>query len=78
METADVKPQPTDTSTINYADWQSRGADALAVGSVSGNPDGSLKVNFRLYDPVQNPAGGMSYSACARPRCAPPHTALPT
>ena len=63
VETADVKPQPTDTSTINYADWQSRGADALAVGSVSGNPDGSLKVNFRLYDPVRKTQlAGMSYS----------------
>ena len=64
VETADVKPQPTDTSTINYADWQSRGADALAVGSVSGNPDGSLKVNFRLYDPVRKTQiAGMSYTA---------------
>lgn len=63
VETADVRPQPTDATPVNYADWQSRGADALAVGSVSNNPDGTLKVNFRLYDPVRKTQlAGLSYS----------------
>jgi TolB protein len=34
----------------NYLDWKSRGADALAAGSMTGAPDGRYETRFRLYD----------------------------
>lgn len=34
----------------NFADWKSRGADALAVGSVTVMPDGRYETRFRLHD----------------------------
>ena len=64
VDTAGVNPQPTDASVINHSEWQGRGADALAVGSASSQPDGSIKINFRLYDPVRKTQiAGMSYTA---------------
>ncbi|WP_085317748.1 Tol-Pal system beta propeller repeat protein TolB [Derxia lacustris] len=39
-----------ENSQINYADWKSRGADALAVGSVTRLADGRYDVRFRLHD----------------------------
>jgi len=40
--------------TVNFPDWKSRGADALAVGSVSRLADGRYDVRFRLYDTVKS------------------------
>jgi len=34
----------------NYAEWKSRGADALAAGSLSALPDGRYETRFRLHD----------------------------
>jgi TolB protein len=34
----------------NFAEWKSRGADALAAGSISSTPDGRYETRFRLYD----------------------------
>ncbi|WP_028312285.1 Tol-Pal system beta propeller repeat protein TolB [Derxia gummosa] len=39
-----------ENSSINYADWRGRGADALAVGSVTRLADGRFDVRFRLHD----------------------------
>src|SRR5512134_444460 len=56
-------PQPTESSTVNYAEWRSRLADALVLGSVSGRPDGRFEVRFRLYDVVKQTAlGGVAYT----------------
>ncbi|MDH4093338.1 MAG: Tol-Pal system beta propeller repeat protein TolB [Betaproteobacteria bacterium] len=56
-------PQPTESSTVNYAEWRSRLADALVLGSVSGRPDGRFEVRFRLYDVVKQAAlGGVAYT----------------
>ncbi|HCT28546.1 Tol-Pal system beta propeller repeat protein TolB [Herbaspirillum chlorophenolicum] len=44
----------SDSSTINYADWQKRGANALAVGSVQRLADGRFDVRYRLFDTVQS------------------------
>lgn len=33
-----------------FADWKSRGADALVGGSISSTPDGRYESRFRLYD----------------------------
>lgn len=34
----------------NYADWKSRGADALAAGSLGSGAEGRYETRFRLYD----------------------------
>jgi len=44
----------SDSSTINYGDWQKRGANALAVGSVQTLADGRFDVRYRLFDTVQS------------------------
>ena len=44
----------SDSSAINYADWQKRGANALAVGSVTRLADGRFDVRYRLFDTVQS------------------------
>ncbi len=51
-----------ENSPINHADWKSRGADALAAGSVRRSPDGRLEARFRLYDAQQAVSlGGAAY-----------------
>ena len=40
----------TENSPVNLAEWKSRGADALVVGSVQRLPDGRLDVKYRLFD----------------------------
>jgi len=42
---------PHQPNEVHYADWS--GADALAIGSVTGQADGRLKVQFRLLDAVR-------------------------
>jgi TolB protein len=49
----------SETTVINYADWRSRGADALVVGSVQRLADGRFEVRYRLLDTVKS----MSLSA---------------
>jgi TolB protein len=39
-----------ENSPINHADWKSKGADALAAGSLGRSPDGRMEARFRLYD----------------------------
>jgi TolB protein len=46
--------QPLDeTSAINGAEWRSRGADALAAGSLTRLADGRYDVRFKLWDAVK-------------------------
>lgn len=40
----------TDTSTVAWGDWKSRGADALASGQVIPNADGRYETRYRLVD----------------------------
>jgi len=40
----------TEASGPAYGDWKTRGADALAVGSVGPSGDGRQEARFRLYD----------------------------
>lgn len=42
-----------ETSRVAIADWRGRGADALAVGSVSPLADGRFDVRFKLWDLVR-------------------------
>ena len=63
VEVPPLSPLPTEASSINYAEWRSRLADALLVGSVASRPDGRFKARFRLYDTVkQAPLGGIAYT----------------
>lgn len=39
-----------ETSVPNYTDWQARGADALAAGSVNLTSEGRYETRFRLHD----------------------------
>jgi TolB protein len=58
-------PMP-ETVRVDLADWKSRGADALVVGSVSRLADGRFDIRFRLYDAVkQQQIDGLSYLGTA-------------
>jgi TolB protein len=55
-----------DNATPNLAEWKSRGADALAIGSVRRLADGRFDVRFRLLDTVkQLQLDGLSYLVAA-------------
>jgi TolB protein len=42
-----------ETSAINYAQWKSRGVDALVVGSVQKLADGRFDVRYKLFDTIK-------------------------
>jgi hypothetical protein len=63
VEVPRLVPQPTEASTVSYAEWRSRLADALVLGSVAARPDGRYEVRFRLYDVLKQSAlGGVAYT----------------
>jgi len=63
LELPRLVPQPSEASTVNYAEWKSRLADALVLGSIAVRADGRFEVRFRLYDVVkQAPIGGVAYT----------------
>src|SRR3954464_15811219 len=63
LELPPISPEPNENTNINYAEWRSRLADALVVGSVTPRPDGRFDANFRLYDVVkQKPIGGLGFT----------------
>jgi TolB protein len=63
LELPPLNPPPTEASNINFAEWRSRLADALVVGSVSSRPDGRYEVRFRLHDVAkQTLLGGVAYT----------------
>jgi TolB protein len=41
---------PHEPSEVDYADWQVRGAEALAIGKMTTDPSGRIEVRFRLLD----------------------------
>jgi TolB protein len=43
----------SETSSINFDEWKSRGADALVVGSVQRLADGRFDVRYKLFDTVK-------------------------
>jgi TolB protein len=51
IETSDVL---SESATVNFADWKSRGADALVVGSAQRLADGRIDVRYRLFDTVKS------------------------
>lgn len=44
---------PHEPSEVDFADWQVRGADALAIGALEVQPNGRVEVRFRLFDVVK-------------------------
>jgi TolB protein len=63
LEVPPLSPAPTEVSNVNYAEWRSRLADALVLGSVAARPDGRFEVRFRLYDVVKQASlGGIAYT----------------
>lgn len=41
---------PHEPAEVSYPDWQIRGADALAIGTVNVQPNGRIEARFRLMD----------------------------
>src|SRR5574343_1082430 len=51
-----------ENAAINHADWKSKGADALAAGSIARSADGRMEARFRLYDTQKAVSlGGAAY-----------------
>jgi TolB protein len=64
LELPTLNPLPTEASSVNFAEWRSRLADALVVGSVVPRSDGRYDIRFRLHDVVkQAQLGGIAYTA---------------
>jgi TolB protein len=63
----DAGTQPiADNASVNLVEWKSRGANALAIGSVRRLADGRYDVRFRLLDTVQQAQlDGLSYATPA-------------
>ena len=63
----DAGAQPiAENANVNLADWKTRGADALVIGSSRRLADGRFDVRFRLLDTVkQTQLDGLSYLAPA-------------
>ena len=56
-----------ENAAVNFADWKSRGADALVVGSVTPAANGRFEVRFRLYDTQKQASlGGLVYVMAAQ------------
>ena len=54
----------SETAAVSYPDWKTRGADALATGSVMSVADGRYETRFRLYDVQKQAAlGGQAFVA---------------
>ncbi len=60
-----IDPQNTvldEKTAVNLGEWKSKGADALAGGSLARNPDGRMEARFRLYDTQKQVSlGGAMY-----------------
>ncbi len=55
-----------ENAAVAYPEWKSRGADAIAVGSVARLADGRFDVRYRLYDTIkQQQLDGVSYVVTA-------------
>ena len=58
-----LNPPLTEASPVNYAEWKSRLADALVLGSVAARPDGRFEVRFKLFDTVKGAdLSGVAYT----------------
>lgn len=63
LEVPPLNPPLTEASPVNYAEWKSRLADALVLGSVAARPDGRFEVRFKLFDTVKGAdLSGIAYT----------------
>ena len=63
LEVPPLSPPPTEASSVNYAEWRSRLADAVVLGSVAARPDGRFEVRFKLFDTVKGQdLSGVAYT----------------
>jgi len=53
LEVPVANPPLTEAAGVNYAEWRTRQADALVLGSVAARPDGRFEVRFKLFDTVK-------------------------
>src|SRR5689334_14110220 len=54
---------PTEATSVNYADWKARQADALVLGSVAARPDGRYEIRFKLFDVLKSAdLSGVAYT----------------
>ncbi|MEW5710639.1 MAG: Tol-Pal system beta propeller repeat protein TolB [Pseudomonadota bacterium] len=55
--------RPSEPSEVLYPEWQSRGAEALVIGSVAPLQDGRFEIRFRLLDVLkQQQIAGFTYT----------------
>ena len=63
IEVPPIFPAPTEAAPVNHAEWRSRLADALVMGSVATRPDGRFEVRFKLFDTVKGAdLSGVAYT----------------
>jgi TolB protein len=63
LEVPAANPPLTEASGVNYAEWRTRQADALVMGSVAARPDGRFEVRFKLFDTVKGAdLSGVAYT----------------
>jgi TolB protein len=56
-------PLPSEPSQVSYAEWKSRGADAIVIGSVRALSEGRYELRFRLLDaPKENQLLGFAFT----------------
>ena len=62
IDSAGVNPRPARAEDVRFADWTTRGADAVVVGSITPQSDGRVEIRFFLLDAVkQTQLAGVSY-----------------
>ena len=58
-----VNPIPSEIAQVGFADWRSRGADAIVIGAAQRLADGRSEAQFRLLDvPKQAQLAGIAYT----------------
>ena len=63
LEVPPLNPPPTEASPMNFAEWRSRLADAVVLGSVATRADGRFEVRFKLFDAVKGQdLSGVAYT----------------
>ena len=63
LEVPPLAPHPTEAAKVNFAEWRSRLADAVVLGSVAARPDGRFEVRFKLFDTVKGQdLSGVAYT----------------
>lgn len=61
LDRARLPQQPGSAQEVQPAAWSALGIDAVVVGQVTPNPDGSYNVAYQLVDT----GGAPEYSACS-------------